>query len=79
MTARPVFFDETSVNTNMVRPNGWSARGARLVGQVPMAQSQTLTFIAGFRQSGVVAPVVIKEAMNGQSFLAHIEQCGSHV
>jgi transposase len=35
----------------------------------------TLTFIAGFRQTGIVAPMAIKGAMNGQSFLACIEQC----
>ena len=73
--ARLVFFDETSVNTNMVRPNGWGPRGVRLVGHVPMAHWQTLTFIAGFRQTGIVAPMVIKGAMNGQTFLAYIEQC----
>jgi hypothetical protein len=44
--ARLVFFDETAVNTNMVRPNGWGPRGVRLVGEVPMAHWQTLTFIA---------------------------------
>jgi transposase len=47
----------------------------RLVGQVPMAHWQTLTFIAGFRQTGIVAPMVIKGAMNGETFLAYIEQC----
>jgi hypothetical protein len=63
-----------AVNTNMVRPNGWSPRGVRLAGHVPMAHWQTLTFIAGFRQTGIVAPMVIKGAMNGQTFLAYIEQ-----
>jgi transposase len=46
-----------------------------MVGHVPMAHWQTLTFIGGFRQTGIVAPMVIKGAMNGQTFLAYIEQC----
>jgi len=73
--ARLVFIDETAVTTNMVRPNGWNPRGERLVGDVPMGHWETLTFIAGFRQTGIVAPMVIKGAMNGEAFLAYIEQC----
>jgi transposase len=59
----------------MVRPNGWNPRGKRLVGDVPMGHWKTLTFIAGFRQTGIVAPMVINGAMNGETFLAYIEQC----
>jgi transposase len=74
-SSRLVFIDETAVSTNMVRPNGWNPRGERLVGDVPMGYWQTLTFIAGFRQTGIVAPMVIKGAMNGEAFLAYVEQC----
>ena len=73
--ARLVFIDETAVTTRMVRLNGWSPRGERLVGDVPMGRWETLTFIAGFRQSGIVAPMLIKGAMNGETFLAYVEQC----
>jgi transposase len=59
----------------MVRLSGWSARGERLVGDVPMGSWETLTLIAGFRQTGIVAPMVIKGAMNGEVFLAYVEQC----
>ena len=71
--ARLVFIDETAVTTNMVRPNGWNLRGKRLVGDVPMGHWETLTFIAGFRQTGIVAPMVIKGAMNGEAFLVYVE------
>jgi transposase len=74
-SARLVFIDETAVTTNMVRLNGWNARGERLVGDVPMGQWETVTFIAGFRQTGIVAPMLIKGAMNGEAFLAYIKQC----
>ena len=73
--ARLVFIDETAVTTNMVRLNGWNPRGERLVGDVPMGHWETVTFIAGFRQTGIVAPMLIKGAMNGEAFLAYIEQC----
>ena len=59
----------------MVRPNGWNPRGERLVGHVPMGYWETMTCIAGFRQTGMVAPMEIKGAMNGEAFLAYIEQC----
>lgn len=66
--AHLIFIDETAVSTNMVRPNGWSPRGERLVGHLPMGHWKMMTFIAGFRQTGIVAPMVIKEAMNGEAF-----------
>src|SRR5947207_14670033 len=56
--ARLVFIDETAVTTNMVRLNGWNRRGERLVGDVPMGQWETLTFIAGLRHNRIVAPMV---------------------
>jgi transposase len=70
-----VFIDETAVTTSMVRLSGWGPRGERLVGDVPMGSWETLTFVAGFRQTGMVAPMLIKGAMNGEAFLAYIEQC----
>jgi transposase len=40
-----------------------------------MGHWETVTFIAGFRHTGIVAPMLIKGAMNGEAFLAYIEQC----
>jgi hypothetical protein len=60
---------------DMARPSGRSPRGERLFGDVPMGHRQTLTGIAGFRTTGIVAPILIKGAMNAQAFLAYIEQC----
>ena len=74
-TTRLVFIDETAITTNMVRLDGWSPRGERLVADAPMGHWETVTFIAGLRQTGIVAPMVIKGAMNGQAFLAYVEQC----
>jgi transposase len=74
-TTRLVFLDETAITTNMVRLNGWSPRGERLVADAPMGRWETVTFIAGLRLTGIVAPMVIKGAMNGEAFLAYIDQC----
>jgi transposase len=74
-STRLVFIDETAVTTNMVRLNGWNPRGERLIADAPMGHWETVTFIAGLRQTGMVAPMLIKGAMNGEAFLAYIEQC----
>ena len=73
--AHLVFIDETAVTTNMLRLNGWSPRGKRLISDAPMGHWETVTFIAGLRQTRIVAPMLIKGAMNGEAFLAYIEQC----
>src|SRR5246500_2962548 len=74
-TTRLVFIDETAVTTNMVRLNGWNPRGERFVADAPMGTWETVTFIAGLRQTRIVAPMLIKGAMNGEAFRAYIEQC----
>jgi DDE superfamily endonuclease len=74
-TTRLVFIDETAVTTNMLRLNGWNPRGERLFADAPMGHWETVTFIAGLRQTRIVAPMLIKGAMNGEAFLAYVEQC----
>src|SRR5262245_50821027 len=74
-TTSLVFIDETAVSTNMVRPNGRGPRGQRVLGQVPLGHWETMTFVAGLRHNGIVAPMLIKGAMNGEIFLAYLEQC----
>ena len=73
--ARLVFIDETAVSTNMVRSNGRSPRGERLIGYVPLGHWETVTLVAGLRHTGIVAPMLINGAMNGEIFLAYLEQC----
>ncbi len=41
---------------------------------VPHGHWQTTTFIAGLRQSGVIAPLVLDGPMTGTAFRAYIEQ-----
>ena len=53
--ARFVFLDETGTATNMGRRYGRSPCGQRRVGAVPQGHWKTTTFIAGLKQSGIVA------------------------
>ena len=73
--ARLVFLDETAVSTNMVRLRGRAPRGVRLVDEVPLGSWETITFVAALRHNRMVAPMVVKGAMNGEMFLAYVEQC----
>jgi transposase len=73
--ARLVFIDETATSTNMVRVRGRCLRGERLVASVPHGHWKMITFVAGLRLDGIVAPFVIDGAINGPIFLAYIEQC----
>ena len=73
--ARLVFIDETAVSTNMVRLRGRAPRGARVIGTVPLGAWETITFVAALRHNEMTAPMVIEGAMNGEMFLAYVEQC----
>jgi transposase len=73
--AKLVFIDETAVTTNMVRLRGRGPRGERLVAFAPHGHWKTITLVAGLRRTGMVAPCVIDGAMNGETFLAYVEQC----
>jgi transposase len=72
--ARFVFLDETGTATNMTRRYGRSLSGTRLVTAVPHGHWRTTTFVAGLRQSGIVAPLVLDGPMTGPAFRAYVEQ-----
>src|SRR5207244_2914004 len=67
---RFVFLDEPGLPTEMPRLYGRSPRGERLVGAVPHGHWRTTTFIAGLRQSGIIAPLVLDGPMTGAAFRA---------
>jgi transposase len=69
-----IFLDETSVSTNMARLRGRCLGGERLIGKVPYGHWNVTTFLAGLRRDGIVAPLVIDGAMNGEIFLAYVRQ-----
>ena len=69
-----MFLDETWASTNMARRYGRCPRGRRLVCPVPHGHGKTTTFVAALRPGGLTAPLVIDGALNGDLFVAYVEQ-----
>ena len=69
-----IFIDETWVKTNMTRLHGRCAKGKRLVAKVPQGHRETLTFVAGLRCDGMIAPCVFDGPIDAESFLAWVIQ-----
>ena len=53
---------------------GWGPIGRRVVEPVPHGHWKTITFLAGLRSTGLVAPLVIDGATNGELFRAYVRQ-----
>ena len=69
-----IFVDETRFSTK-VGPRSWPMpEGKRLIGKAPFGHWNTTTFTAGVRFDGVVAPFVLDGPMNGEAFLAYVEE-----
>jgi transposase len=58
----------------MTRLRGWAPRGQKLLARVPQGRWRTLTFLAALRCDRIDAPCVIDGPINGDSFLAYVEQ-----
>jgi transposase len=58
----------------MARIRGRAKRGQRCRAAVPHGHWKTTTFTAGLRLNGMTAPMVLDGPMNGDAFLAYIEQ-----
>jgi transposase len=71
---RLIFIDETWAKTNMTRLRGRSPRGVRLVHKVPHGHWKTTTLIAALGLSGVRCATVVDGAVNGDVFVAFVEQ-----
>jgi transposase len=71
---RLVFIDETWAKDNMTRRYGRCRRGQRLIDKVPLARWETTTFVAALRHDRLSAPMVLDGPINGDWFLAYVEQ-----
>jgi transposase len=69
-----VFIDETWASTNMARTRGRAPRGERLRAAIPHGHWKTTTFVAGLRNTGMVAPMVLDGPINGVAFQAYVDQ-----
>jgi transposase len=71
---RVVFIDETWAKTNMTRTYGRSVQGTRVIERVPAGRWETTTFVGALRAEGFVAPLTVDGPINGQLFLAWVQQ-----
>jgi transposase len=69
-----VFIDETWAATNLTRSYGRAPKGSRCVASAPLGNWQTTTFIAALRHHRLTAPLVVDGPMDGELFLAWVEQ-----
>ena len=69
-----MFIDETWASTNMARTRGRAPRGERLRAAIPHGHWKTTTFVAGLRNTGMVAPMVLDAPINGIAFQAYVDQ-----
>lgn len=69
-----VFLDETWASTSMTRLYGRAPKGQRCIASAPCGHWETTTFVAGLRSDGVTAPMVLDGPIDGESFLAWVEQ-----
>ena len=58
----------------MARRYGRTFRGQRLVAKVPHGHWKTTTFVGALRATGITAPLVVDGPMNGDVFLAYVQQ-----
>ena len=58
----------------MARLRGRSPRGERCRAAVPHGHGKTTTLVAGLRLGGLMAPMAIDGAMNGEAFTAYAEK-----
>ncbi len=72
--AKLVFIDETWTATNMARTHGRCNKGERLRMGFPHGHRKTTTLVAGLRNTGMVAPLVIDGPINGEWFEAYVAQ-----
>jgi len=58
----------------MTRLRGWAPCGQKLLAKVPQGRWRTLTFLAALRCDRIEAPCVIDGPIDGETFLAYVEQ-----
>lgn len=62
------------MKANTTPARGWGPVGRRVVEPVPRGRWKTITSLAGLRSTGLVAPLVVDGAMNGELSLAYVRR-----
>jgi transposase len=58
----------------MTRPYGWGPTHERLIEHVPHGHWKTTTFLCALRSTGLVAPLVVDGAINGDLFRLWVQR-----
>ena len=69
-----IFIDESGLSTKMARLRGWAPKGERCRAAIPHGHWKTVTFVGGLTLTGFVAPMLLDGPMDGECFLAWVEQ-----
>jgi transposase len=69
-----VFVDESSTNITLTPRYGWAPHHERAVGQAPRNYPRNLTLVAALTPTGVLAPMTLPGARNGDAFVADVAQ-----
>lgn len=72
--SRLVFLDESGVNRALSRLYAWSKRGTRAYGHAPAGRGPNVTLIAAISLEGLLAPMQVEAATDGDVFLAYLDQ-----
>ena len=68
-----VFLDETGLTTSLTRLYGRAPSGVRVAEATPESHWSVVTLIAALRLTGMVAPMTIPAATDGEIFRAYVE------
>ena len=71
---RLIFLDETWATTNMTAHWGRSPKGERCLGYAPGGHWHTTTFVCALSSEALLAPLVLDGPINGDAFVAWVEQ-----
>lgn len=71
---RLIFIDETWATTNMTRLFGRAPAGQRVIDKAPHGHWMTTTLIAALGIEGMRCAMVVDGAVNGEVFIAFVEQ-----
>lgn len=70
---RLVYLDESGITTTMTRLYGRALAGRRVHEATPQSHWTVVTLIGALRVSGMVAPMTVEAATDGDVFLAYVE------
>ncbi len=71
---RLVFLDESGVNRSMTRRYARAPRGERALASAPVNRGPNVTLIAALSPEGLLAPMQVEMATDGDVFLAYLAQ-----